>query len=351
MRYNICTYIYFYIYSYFSGFEKLEEEMDAAFESETTFRRCANIKSKKHPDRQCTSIAIDGDFCTRHCKRPHRYVASTEPYPSYPTRSYQTAATKIQSWWHFYSPLLHFRKKGPAYNYKEIAQNQTEVYTMESIKKIPRLFFFSFADQNKHIWAFDLRSLSQLLSQGISIINPYTRDEISLEVIGKIKERLSILRKQKYPVLYIQEEQLSPEQIWNQQVLDVFMKLEALGYSAATQWYNDLTLNEHVSLYTMLFQLWSWRLGLTNLERESIVPGHTHPETKLFRWNPELFLREKRTLRWWKKHNLFLMLQFVTRSMDKQKQTLGALYVIMGLVSVSEPAAEAYPWISDTLGL
>lgn len=351
MRYNICTYIYFYIYSYFSGFEKVEEEMDNALESSTTFRRCANIKSKKHPDRQCAAIAIDGDFCSRHCKRPHRYVASTESYPSYPTRSFQTAANKIQSWWRFYSPLLFFRTKGPAYNSKEISQNQTEVYTMESIKKIPSLFFFSYSDTNRHIWVFDLRSLSQLLSQGISIQNPYTREEIHSEIIGKIKDRLSILRKQKYPVLFLQDEQLSPDQIWNQQVLDVFMKLESLGYSAASQWYHDMSIEDHISFYTMMFQLWSWRLGLSNIERENIVPGHTNPETKLFRWNPEVFQRERRTLRWWKKHNLFLMLQFVTRSIDKQKQTLGALYVIMGLVSVSESAAEAYPWIAETLGL
>lgn len=323
--------------------------MENALESTTTFRRCANIKSKKHPDRQCAAIAIDGDFCTRHCKRPHRYVASTESYPSYPTRSFQAAANKIQSWWRFYSPLLFFRKKGPAFNCKDLAQNQTEVYTMESIKKIPSLFFFSYPDKNKHIWVFDLRSLSHLLSQGISIINPYTREEISTEAVHTIRERLSVLRKQKYPVLYIQDDQLSPEQIWNQHVLDVFMKLEALGYSAATQWYNDLSLDDHISLYTMLFQLWGWRLGLTNIDRENIVPGHTHPETRLFRWNPEAIQRERRTLKWWKKHNLFLMLQFITRSVDKQKQSLGALYVVMGLVSVSEAAAEAYPWISDTL--
>lgn len=346
MRRNLCSYISFYIWNTFSGFWKVEGDMEVA---NSTFRRCANIKSKKHPDRQCSAIAIDGDYCTRHCKRPHRYVASTEPFPSYPTRSYQATATKIQTWWRFYSPLLHFRNQGPAYNYSKVAQNTTEVYTMESIEKIPKLFFFSFSDSNKNIWVFDLRSLSHLLSQGISIINPYTRDEIPSQSIHKIHTRLSFLRKQKYPVLYIQEEQLSPEQIWNQQVLDVFMKLEAHGYSAAISWYNELDQDDHVALYTMLYQLWAWRLGLSNIERENIVPGHLAPETRLFKWTPEAISKEGRKLKWWKKHNLHLIQQFVTRSVDKTKQALGTLYVIMGLVSVSESAAEAYPWIAETL--
>jgi hypothetical protein len=54
-------------------------------------------------------------------------------------------------------------------------------------------------------------------------------------------------------------------------------------------------------------------------------------------------------LRWWQKHNLGLIQSFIEKSTDKTKNSLGALYVIMGLVHVSEEAAEAYPWIAETL--
>jgi hypothetical protein len=320
--------------------------------TETPFRKCANVKSKRHPDVQCPNIVMDGDFCAKHCKRPHRYVASPELRIPYATRQYGSAIRKIQKWWRLYYALYSLRKQGPTLFLRSLAQNETEVYSMEPIGKIPKLYFFSYKDTQKHIWAFDIRSLSHSLNEGRGLTNPYTREPFPQASMQKVRERIAFLRKRKYPILYLSTntaETLTPEQIWNQKVLDVFMKLEALGYSAACAWFNSLNLADHQDFYRGVYELWDWRLGLSSSEKESIVPFHSRGQQRLFRNLPEIVTKENHNLKWWQKHNLNLIVSLITRSTDKTRQALGATYVIMGLVQVSDDAAEAYPWVSETV--
>jgi hypothetical protein len=307
------------------------------------FRKCASIKSKTHPDSPCKSIAVHGDFCARHWKRPHRYVALAELRNNYVTRAYIQAIIRIQTWWRHTLPYVLYKNQGPSANSPSLSQNDTEVYSMEPLDKIPKLFFFSYADTKKCIWSFDIRSLSHMLAEGKALENPYTREPLISKAIQKVRERITYLRKRKYPVLYLQGDNLSQEQEWNQRVLDVFMKLEALGYLAACSWFHALTVKDHVKFYTIMFELWNWRVGLTAAEKELIVPGNL----KLFRWMPEAL--SQHNLRWWQKHNLWLIHTLITKSTDKSKNSLGAVYSMMGLVHVSEDAAEAYPWIEETL--
>jgi len=214
---------------------------------------------------------------------------------------------------------------------------------MESLNRIPKPFFFSYSDTKKTIWSFDVRSLSHMLAEGKALENPYTRELFSSNTVQKVRERIAYLRKRKYPVLYLQGDNLSQEQEWNQRVLDVFMKLEALGYLAACSWFHTLTIVDHINFYKTMHELWNFRIGLTSEERELIVPG----STKLFRWAPDALTEHN--LRWWQKQNLSIIHTLITKSRDKTKNALGAVYTMMGLVQVSEDASEAYPWIQETL--
>lgn len=345
MRLDICTKFYFYVTWLFSPPLRVEEMAETALE----FRKCANVRSKTHPDSPCKSIAIHGDFCARHWKRPHRYVALTELRNTSVTRSYIQAVKRIQAWWRLAFPSSLYRHQGPAIHLQSLSQNSTEVYSMEAIEKIPKLFFFSYADEKKTIWSFDIRSLSHSLAQGKALENPYTREPFAQRTLQRVRERIAYLRKRKYPVLYLQGDNLSQEQEWNQRVLDIFMKLEALGYSAACSWFNSMDLDDHKNFYKILHELWFWRLGLSPAEKELIVPGHLKSATKLFRWQPEVVTQAAHNLRWWQKHNLWLIQTFIEKSPDKSKNALAAVYMMMGLVYVSEDAAEAYPWIVDTM--
>ena len=344
---DFCNKLTFLVLSFFSGQESIEGYMDTA--EVNSVRTCANIKSRRHPDKQCEQAASHGDYCFRHWKRPHRYVPLLESQPKRLTRQSVRDVNKLCLWWKKVAPLRKFLFQGPAANDMSLAHNESEVYSMEPVSQIPSLYFFSYADTNKNIWAFDIRSLSHLMASGRPLSNPYTRESFSEPVIEKIRSRITWLRNRKYPLLYVQGEVLTPEQHWNQRVLDVFMKMESLGYLSASSWFEQLTIKENKFFYKYLYDLWTFRLGLTSQDKESIVPKSSRLEGKLFKHPPEFLMTKNHDIRWWQKVNLNTMTSLLTRSSDKSKQALGALYILMALVQVSDDAAEAYPWILEML--
>jgi hypothetical protein len=265
------------------------------------------------------------------------------------TRSENKAIKQIQSFWRRSSCFLRFRQQGPAVNLKEISSNATEVYSLEPISQIPQVYFFSFADSTKTIWSFDIRSLSQLITSSIEVQNPYTRESISSTILAKVHKRLTWLRQRKYAIVYTVNENLTQEQLWNQKVLDVFFKMEALGYRASYRWFDELTVNGHERFYSRLYRLWFYDLGMTTQEKEAMVPGYSSSSTKLFKSVPDRVMGGLYDLRWWRKNNLAVIVSLLTRASQKNQQALGALYILMSLVRVVPEAAEAYPWILETM--
>jgi hypothetical protein len=313
-------------------------------------RKCANIKSKKHKDQPCLYTATHGDFCSRHYKNPTRFVTKIVLPEKILTRSAHQSIVLLQRFWRRWSTKRRFQRQGPAANCYSLASNQTEVYSLESLDTIPKSFFFSFGDESKNIWAFDIRSLSHLVTEGSEIVNPYTRGLISSAILQRIHRRILWLRERKFPILYATGENLTPDQLWNQKVLDVFFKMEALGYRASCRWFDEMNLSDHMTFYRRLFRLWMYQLGLTSAEREAIVPGYNSGMTKIFRHTPDRVEANSHDLRWWRRANLNLIIEFISRAPQKSQQGLGALYVLMALVQVVPEAAEAYPWVRESLG-
>ena len=326
----------------------MSRNMEAS--QEQKFRKCANIKSQKQRGSPCTLTATHGDFCSRHYKHPNRFlgVKSSKEEKIY-TRTDHQAARQLQMFWRRWSALARYKRQGPASNELSISQNSTEVYSLEPLTTIPQVFFFSFTDEKKHIWAFDIRSLSHLLTEGNEALNPYTRERIPSSTILKINKRMIWLRKRRYPTLYATGENLTQEQIWNQKVLDVFFKMEALGYRASCRWFDSMERIDHEDFYQKLHRLWNITLHLTPAEKEAIVPGHASGEGTLFRVSPVRVQGHARDLRWWRRNNLNLMMTFMSRAPQKSQQALGALYILMILVQIVPEAAEAYPWILESV--
>jgi hypothetical protein len=316
-----------------------------------SFVTCANIRSRHQPALKCAKKPTHGEFCFRHWKKPIRYFDRNQNDQSIILTRHLAASNKIKKFWHRYSGLNRFRKYGPAASFKEISQNTTEIYSLEKIQTIPQEFFFSYADAHKNIWAFDIRSLFQLMGKGTPLQNPYTRELLNEKILQKLHTYIEILRKKKTLLLYLDNEAISVEQHWNQRVLDVFLKIEALGYLLNTTWFNSLTVQNHKEFYKCIWDLWQVRLGLKNSQKNEICPGYASSTDKLFRWNPDDFGRIARDLRWWRRQNLSIINNLVTRGTTKVNCGLGALYVLMGLVHVNEDAADAYPWIVESLGL
>ena len=317
-------------------------DIDAAHELQS---QCHSIKSKKNPSLRCVSKATHGDFCARH--RKSKILWTGPPKKTYIiTRKQRAAIEKIYNFW-----ILHGRRKvrrlhGPATFTPEISQNDRDIFNLEPIAKIPVLYSFSYIDANRHIWTFDLRFLVQLMHYGNELKNPYNQEILPPPTLERLQVLAQNLIRHKIPVLYTETSTLTPEQAWNQKVLDVFIKLNSLGYAANLVWFEAMSTRQHHLFYTSLYNLWTHNLGLTHMQKEVLIPAYDSGRAPLFRWTPEVIIGNNQELKWWRKNNLNLMNTFLTRGKDRTIQSTGALYVLMALVSSSGAASEAFPWLA-----
>lgn len=326
---------------------KYEVEEESTMSEDPPFRRCNNIKSQKNPDSQCPYAACAGDYCSRHSKNPRPFKGRGAQPNSPITRSAAAAARRIQDFWRRVAPLLRFSQQGPAANALDLATNDTELFSLDKISAVPPVYRFSFSDERRAIWLFDIRTLAHSIGTGATQKNPYTRDPLSTESLEKFYKRVAWLRDRKYQIRHVSSDVLSEEQIWNQKILDVFLKIEALGYYMSIDWFHQLRATDHVRFYARMASLWEWRLDLTAAQKEAIVPGHLTQGSLLFRFFAQDMIH--RDLAWWQRQNLALMNSFVSRGALRENRKLGAMYVIMALAYVSDEVAESFPWIADVM--
>ncbi len=305
------------------------------------FRQCKNCKSRKNPDVQCPFAATQGDYCARHHKNPNPFTKrSTAAGPVA-----AAAADRLRQFWLRASPLLRFRQQGPAVNAPDLAKNDTELYSMDPITQIPPVYRFSFADSRRALWLFDIRTLTHSMATGYPQQNPYTREQLPASAMTALHARLDWLRARKFHIQHMPPDltALTPAQLWSQRVLDVFLKMESLGYYLSCDWFHDMSRAPHMRFYKYLFDLWAYRLNLTRAEQEAVVPGHMSPgPRRLFKILAEDLYERDRS--WWARTTLDLMESFTTRAADREHRKLGVTYVLMALVQVSPAAAEALPW-------
>ena len=307
--------------------------------------QCESIKSKKYSHLRCPNTAKpEATFCAKHMKTKVRWVSSSPPRPPL-TRKQKTASEKIGRFWIMHGRPKARRSHGPSlFEPAALSNNMMDIYTLDPVQTIPFTYHFSYLDESGKIWAFDLRFLMHLLQYG-NLKNPYTQDPIPEATLHRLQMRAEKLRGQKVPIVYMEDATLTPEQIWNQKVMDVFLKLTSLGYGVNMIWYETMTVPHHLAFYRRLYNLWNFDLRLTKQQKDVIVPGHMSGRTVLFKWLPQQTLEEAHDIRWWRKHNLALMNSFLSRGQDRSTQGCGALYILTALANVHPRVEEAFPWL------
>jgi hypothetical protein len=97
--------------------------------------------------------------------------------------------------------------------------------------------------------------------------------------------------------------------------------------------------------YFELWELWVYRLKLTNDIKNSVVPSWNEEESLLFKWLP-VEIRNKRDRKWWQK-NILDILDRLVSAKEKEHKTLGALYGMAAFAIASPSVRQSYPWLLD----
>jgi len=302
--------------------------------------KCQHVKSKKEPEKQCDHSATKGTFCSVHdrCKKK---LLWTRPIAML-TRTQRAAGQRVLRFLLRTTRAQRLKRHGPAYFTPTIANNESDIYTLDPVSSIPLTYRFSYLDPNSNVWLFDSRFLMGSMQYERTVMNPFTQEEIPAQVLSRLQGLSEFLQRHSLPLLYVTEDSLTPEQRWNQKVLDVFLRIRTHGYGVNVVWFESMTISTHSRFYTRLYDLWNTELNLTEQDKERIVPRYS---TTLFTQHPNRLMYEYHTLKWWMKHNLSVMHTLLTASPEKGNRGCGALYILTALAQVNPDVAQAYPWL------
>jgi hypothetical protein len=311
---------------------------------------CKNIRSRRHPDQRCSNPATNGDYCGVHNKHPRPFVQEGEQKQvneiiSLPINT-TLSAKKIKGWLKKRANIKKNKRQGPAYSVPEVSNNTTDFFSMEEISTIPKSMLFSFIDEEKKVYSFDVRSIAMLLEQKPEdgeYKNPYTRQAISEANLQKAMKFIRWCRKKGIDTRWKPIEPSSPDQAFQLKVTDLFQKIDELSYYTNAQWFIKLSISGLRRFYVELNDIWYHRAGLTNEMRSIIIPAPARPFR--FTIREVLGLKNIELLR---KINLDMIRMFISAAKEKSDRGIGAMYVLTALTLVSKDCAGAYPWLFES---
>jgi hypothetical protein len=241
--------------------------------------------------------------------------------------------------------------QGPGLTKRALCTNPTDFLSMEPVEEIPVEQFFSFRDEDGFIYGYNLTSLYNLCLKSPRdqpLKNPYNRNTIPARVIMDMKHYIRLCRVlgQKLEVVWDNPmTEISPEKSIELRVLELFQTIDSLGNYSNPMWFHSLNRGQLVRMMVELKDIWFYRAQLSPQVKREICP----PYGDLFHAiTIQTFVNEQ-NMDVIKRAILPVLERLVNTGVDTDSRTLGAYYVLGALTLVSAAAAEALPWLYQSL--
>jgi len=253
---------------------------------------------------------------------------------------------KIQKIWKSYILKKLLSLKGPALIKRDICMNENDFYTMDTMKEIEFKQFISFIDKDDNVYGFDILSLYNHIITTKDAKNPYNRNELPINQKNIIKK---IIRYSRYLNMKVEyrikkQENLSPLKQLENRCTEIFQHINNLGNYSNSSWYWDLSLINTLRFIRELRDIWFYRSQLTNQTRRDICPPLGNPFHGL---NMNLLLGVD--LLSLKRIGIMIIENLVLHGTNNDNKILGANYVLCALTLVNRQAAEALPWLYQSV--
>ena len=152
------------------------------------------------------------------------------------------------------------------------------------------------------------------------------------------------LRTHKYVLAHIENFELTPDQLWQQRILDVILHMDNLGYHTCVHWFEELSLVRLIEFYSIMYQIWKSARLTPTVVKNLIIPNHATSQHHVFEYSEQHYRRHTEK-RWWQKHVLDTMEALIKSGMSKDAQTQGAMLVIRAYAFVSRDVRNSYHWL------
>lgn len=237
---------------------------------------------------------------------------------------------------------------GPAYKDRTLCTNCSDFVTMESLTEINLHQFFSFTDDDGFIYGFDINSLYNMIYKHKETKNPYNRNTISETVLKNIRKMIRFSKLLKINLnLEIEDDlkNISTEKAIELRVLSLFQNIDALGNYSNPQWFLSLSRNHIIKFIRELIDIWDYRAQLSMEIKRNIFPPYGDP----FRNLSLYYIQTEQDIHNIRKIVIQVLENFVNSGIDRDSQSLGAYYVLGALTLVNYSAANALPWLYQSL--
>ena len=237
-----------------------------------------------------------------------------------------------------------FDIKGPGFLNKKLCVNETDFYTLEDLSSISNAQFFSYRDSDNFIYGFDICSLIEYLKRD-DPVNPYNRKKINKpSMLKKIKRNINlskIIFHEKIKIT-IEKDIITPKKLLELRIHKIFQKMDELGNYTNYEWFNKLNRHELIKFIRELADIWCYRLNIPTEIRRKICPRDPFREINLvniININDEIL----------KKLILTIVENLILSSNNPEYQSLGSIYVLTALTLVNQDAANALPWLYQSV--
>jgi hypothetical protein len=239
--------------------------------------------------------------------------------------------------------------KGPAFINRKCT-NETDFFTLENIKDINDSQFFSYKDKDNFIYGFDICSLYNLIVvEKMDKINPYNRKELPKNIIENMKSINQISKILGYKLNITIDntiDDLSQEKKIGLKALEIFQKIDELGFITNPQWFLNLSRGRLRTFLHELMDIWNYRAQLSQETKRKVEPLRGNP---FYNYQIQLILsQEKEQIQ---KKLLEIIEIFISRGETREDRSLGVYYVLGALTMVSINAANSLPWLYESFAI
>ena len=255
---------------------------------------------------------------------------------------------KIQRTFRAFIQKKYNKYHGPAIIKRELCNNPCDFFTMDELKDIPFDQFFSYKDTDGFIYGFDIVSMHNLIYSCNGIIqNPYNRIPISSEIIENFKNLIKlskILRIDVCTEITNIEDEISNEKIIELKIIEIFQTIDSLGNYSNPQWFLSLSISQLIRFFRELADIWTYRAQLSPDVKRMICPPLGDPFRNLSFHS--IHIGNISDVR---KNILPILNKLINSGIDNDHRSLGAYYVLCALTLVNPNAANALPWLYQSV--
>jgi len=307
----------------------------------TKYRDYRWIKEKKYTIHDLVSIC---DFFNYSIKRKIKSLMVEDCYLFLRNGYF---ATRIQRGWRK-KILVELKKtQGPAIFRRSICNNTEDFLTTEPMNEIDYYFFISVREDD-FIYGFNIISVYNLLKKAkpsTKPLNPYTRNPFPQEFVDTINRRMKLnylIKQTDHPIYH--EIQLPS---YDNKITGLFQKIDSLGNYTQVEWFVSLDVPHLRRFLVELQDIWDYRAQLTTSMKMTICP----PLGKPFLHVPLHLMDTSSPIDTpvIRNYCYLVMDELINKAISMEHQSLGAYYILCALTLVNQEAAEALPWLYQSV--